>query len=210
MDEQQLIDEQDRMKNPENYEEEKKEEDSEDFSDTANETEAEDGYKKVKKVEIADKDLNSFKMFRNSSDKAQPFKVGYAKKKVVDAGGGYRDLLTSCMVELAQLKIDLFKQPPNPTASMSEFLILNDKATGQPREDMFKCLGALLAFSFLCLQPFTAELAPCVWKQIIGDKLTLQDIKEIDQRTFRVLHDQFTDEDGKTSPAADKEIYKYF
>jgi len=112
--------------------------------------------------------------------------VGYANKKVVDAGGGYRDLLTSCMVELGEQKIDLFKRPPNPAA---EVLILNEGATGETREDLYKCLGALLAFSFLCLQPFTVELATCVWKQIIGDKLTLQDIKEIDTKAYKLLHE---------------------
>ena len=48
----------------------------------------------------------------------------------MDAGGGYRDLLTDCMMELGQMKIDLFKESPNPPAEKKDLLMLNEKATG--------------------------------------------------------------------------------
>ena len=41
-------------------------------------------------------------------------------------------------------------------------------------------LGALLAFAFLSGQCFGIELAKPVWKQILGDKLSIKDALEVD------------------------------
>lgn len=42
---------------------------------------------------------------------------------------------------------------------------------------MFTYLGALLAFSFLTMKPFSIDLDTAVWKQIMGHKMDQDDLE---------------------------------
>ena len=57
---------------------------------------------------------------------------------------------------------------------------LNEQATDANDRELFIMLGALLAFAFLSGQCFGIELAKPVWKQILGDKLSIEDALEVD------------------------------
>ena len=54
---------------------------------------------------------------------------------------------------------------------------------------MFKFLGAFIAFGILSKQPIPLNLAPTVWKQILGQDLNLADLESIDAYSSQVLSD---------------------
>ena len=57
-------------------------------------------------------------------------------------------------------------------------LILNDECDLDSCEDKYKLLGAILAFSFLSMQPFNIGLDKSMWKQIVGQKLDKSDLEQ--------------------------------
>jgi hypothetical protein len=54
---------------------------------------------------------------------------------------------------------------------------------------MYKYLGAFIAFSILSKSPLPLNLAPTVWKQILGDSTGLADLDAIDAYSTQVLTD---------------------
>lgn len=54
---------------------------------------------------------------------------------------------------------------------------------------MFEFFGAFLAFAFLSKSPLPFNLAPWVWKQILQEKVTLNDLDGIDAYSAQVLRD---------------------
>ena len=71
-------------------------------------------------------------------------------------------------------------------------------------------LGALLAFAFLSGQCFGVELAKSVWKQILGDKLCIEDVLEVDEEAYHLLRSLTSDETGADNPKLDKAVKNYF
>ena len=72
-------------------------------------------------------------------------------------------------------------------------------------------LGALLAFAFLSGQCFGIQVAQSVWKQILGDKLLIQDVLEVDEQAYLLLSSQNpSDESGAENPKLDKAVNSYF
>ena len=57
-------------------------------------------------------------------------------------------------------------------------LILNDECDFDSCEEKYKLLGAILAFSFLSMQPFNIGLDTSMWKQIVGQKLDRSDLEQ--------------------------------
>ena len=52
-------------------------------------------------------------------------------------------------------------------------------------------MGALFAFCFMTGQTFGVKLDQAVWKQIIGDKMLIDDLMNIDQSTYCRLNYKF-------------------
>ena len=75
------------------------------------------------------------------------------KDQVIDAGGAYRDIMSSINDELIDTKegrkVKCLKMSPGIPQGAQETFMLNDKATQDADRDLFVCLGGFLAFSFL-------------------------------------------------------------
>lgn len=54
---------------------------------------------------------------------------------------------------------------------------------------MFKYLGGFIAFGMMSKSPVPLNLAPTVWKQILGEKMELSDLESIDAYSSQVLTD---------------------
>ena len=68
------------------------------------------------------------------------------------------------MEELNTHKIvNLLCPPPDPEKSTTD-LIINQFAVDESRENLYRYLGAIMAFSFLTRQPFTVDFSPVIWK----------------------------------------------
>ena len=158
-----------------------------------------------------DDPLNLY-IFRNHVSDYQPFKVGFVDSgKVIDAGGAYRSVMSDVIDELQdEDKVKCLKKSPDSPQGLQTFL-LNEKSDED--DDLFICLGGLLAFSFLTGQPFGVEMAPVVWKQIVSDKIDIEDLKNIDRNTYIRLRDQYPmneDNPDEENVELDRAVKTYF
>ena len=55
--------------------------------------------------------------------------------------------------------------------------------------EMFKFLGAMIGFGIMCKSPIPFNFAPTVWKQLLNEELTLDDLETIDAYSQQVLKD---------------------
>ena len=109
---------------------------------------------------------NKLKIFRDYRSSAQPFIVDMLEGKLIDEGGGYRQVLTDIMDELKKEDEPLLRRSPLSIGTQT----INESC-GDAYEEKFTYFGALLAFSFLTMQPFSLDLDKSLWKQIQGQKL---------------------------------------
>jgi hypothetical protein len=92
----------------------------------------------------------------------------------------------------------LIKSPNNriESGSFRECYILNPEPTTPASALMYKFLGAFFGFCFMTQSPMPLNLAPIVWRQILQEDLTLEDLNNIDSFTVKVIKD--LKEYGKT------------
>lgn len=76
----------------------------------------------------------------------------------------------------------LLVQTPNNTAELGynrDCFILNPSRDSADDLRLFKFLGILMGVSIRTKRPLNLHLAPPVWKELVGIKLTLNDIEEV-------------------------------
>ena len=135
--------------------------------------------------------------------------MGYQDLKLIDYGGAYRAVLSDIMDELKTGRdVDCFKKTPS-----GDSYTLNDIVNDQSHKN-FTFIGGLLAFSFLSRQPFSIDLADPVWKQIFGDKLTMDDLLIVDEAKYLELADLYPSFDEAGRPIENEQrdlaISSYF
>lgn len=67
--------------------------------------------------------------------------------------------------------------------------IPNLKSNSPTHLDMFKFLGHLLGFSIRTLSALPLHFPPLFWKKLLGDPLTMNDLKDIDTYSWQVIED---------------------
>ena len=67
--------------------------------------------------------------------------------------------------------------------------ILSPRSNSPVHLEMFKYLGGFIAFGMMSKSPVPLNLAPTVWKQILGEKMELSDLESIDAYSSQVLTD---------------------
>lgn len=85
----------------------------------------------------------------------------------------------------------LIKSPNNRNdhGSDRDCFVLDPASKSPNHLEMFKFLGAFIGFGILSKSPISLNLAPTVWKQILGEELTLNDLTQIDNYSAQVLTD---------------------
>lgn len=58
--------------------------------------------------------------------------------------------------------------------------IIDPASTSPSHLEMYRYVGGFIAFGILSKSPIPFNLAPTVWKQILGEKMTLADLESID------------------------------
>ena len=193
-------------------EESKVEEESFSEGDLSDANEEEDIELTEKKVEvfIPDNERDSFVMWRNHSIAAQPFKVGYGSRKVIDQGGGYRALLNDMMTEINDRQVvKLLSSPPCPSVGNEDQLVINQFAQDEDSMNLYKYMGALFAFSFLSEQPFGVDFSKAFWRQLLSYQLTKEDVQMIDTQKFNDLEQAYGEDSEDTSEQAEKKKQAY-
>ena len=111
------------------------------------------------------------------------WKVKFIGESVDDCGGGYSESIAEMCDELQNGSVPLLIQTPNgreDTGVNRDCFIINPTASSPVHLNMFRFLGALMGIAVRTGSPINLNLAPPVWKQLVGMTLTLSDLSEID------------------------------
>ena len=79
--------------------------------------------------------------------------------------------------------VPLFIKSPNNKNDHGinrDCFILDPDSTGPAHISMYKYLAAFIAYGMKTKAPIPLSLAPTVWKQILGERMTLADLESID------------------------------
>lgn len=111
------------------------------------------------------------------------WKVKFVGESVDDCGGGYSESIAEICDELQNGSVPLLMQTPNgrdDTGVNRDCFIINPAANSHIHVNMYRFLGALMGIAIRSGSPINLNLAPPVWKQLVGLPLTLSDLSEID------------------------------
>ena len=142
--------------------------------------------------------------FRHNSVDERCYRINFKGEGSIDAGGPFRDSLVNIVTEMEDGFLPLLIKSPNNRndhGSNRDCYILSPNSTSPAHLDMYKYLGGFIAFGILSKSPVPLNLAPTVWKQILGEQMTLEDLESIDTYSSQVLTDlrnysaQLTDEE---------------
>ena len=118
--------------------------------------------------------------------------INFKGEGSLDYGGPFRDALTNIIQELESSVLPLLIPTANNSKEVGahrECFMFNPDATSPAHLEMLGYLGAFIAFGILSKQPFALNLAPAVWKQILGETMLLKDLESIDFTSAKLLQD---------------------
>jgi len=130
--------------------------------------------------------------FRHDRVDERCYRINFAGEGSIDAGGPFRDSLVNIVEEMQTGAVPLLIKSPNNRndhGANRDCYILDPKSTGPAHLHMYKYLGGFIAFGILSKAPVPLNLASTVWKQILGEELTLADLDSIDAYSAQVLTD---------------------
>lgn len=134
-------------------------------------------------------DLNNF---RKRDTDGRIYRINFKGEGSIDAGGPFRDSLVNIVTEMEQGLVPLLIKSANNRndhGSNRDCFVLDPASKSPAHLEMYKYLGAFIAFGVLSKQPVPLNLAPTVWKQILGQPLTLADLESVDTYSAQVLTD---------------------
>jgi len=146
--------------------------------------------------------------FRHHGTDDHCYKIKFLGEGSIDAGGPFRDSIVNVVAEMESGLVPIFIKTPNNKndhGTNRDCFILNPDSTSPSHLEMFKYLGAFIAFGIMTKAPVPLSLAPTVWKQILGERMTLADLESIDAYSSQVLTDMqnygaaLSDEDFEAS-----------
>jgi len=130
--------------------------------------------------------------FRHRDIDERCYRINFKGEGSIDAGGPFRDSLVNIVNEMEDGVLPLLIKSPNNRndhGSNRDCFIFNPTATSPAHLEMYKYLGGFIAFAILSKSPVPLNLAPTVWKQILGESLVLSDLESIDAFSAQVLTD---------------------
>ena len=130
--------------------------------------------------------------FRKSSVDDKCYSIKFLGEGSVDAGGPFRDSLVNIVQEMEDGLVPLLIKSPNNRndhGTNRDCFIINPSSTSPAHLEMFKWLGGFIAYGILSKAPVPLSLAPTVWKQILGERMTLSDLESIDAYSSQVITD---------------------
>lgn len=85
----------------------------------------------------------------------------------------------------------LTKSPNNSNefGSNRECFILDFTSKSPTHLELFKFVGGMIAFGIMSKSPIPFNFAPTVWKQLLSEEMTLDDLETIDAYSQQVLLD---------------------
>jgi E3 ubiquitin-protein ligase HERC2 len=120
------------------------------------------------------------------------YSIHFKGEGSADAGGPFRESLTNIADELENGVVPLLIRSPNNRNEHGinrDCFILDSRSKTPAHKMMFKYFGGFLAFAFMTKSPLPFNLAPWLWKQLVHETLTLDDLDGIDTYSAQVLRD---------------------
>merc|ERR1712166_756186 len=118
--------------------------------------------------------------------------VGGFGEQGVDAGGPYRECLTEVVTDLFNVNVlDLFIQSPNTIDERGQTrdrYVPNPQYTSPTNIQMYEFVGVWMGLSFRTKSNLPFQLPSMVWKILVGELLTIQDIEEIDDEIVEQIN----------------------
>ena len=130
--------------------------------------------------------------FRITSTDDKCYSINFLGEGSIDAGGPFRDSLTNIAEELESGVAPILIRTPNNRNEHGinrDCFIIDSRSKTPAHKTMLRYFGGFLAFAFLSKSPMPFNLAPWVWKQLVEEELTLNDLEGIDAYTAQVLRD---------------------
>jgi E3 ubiquitin-protein ligase HERC2 len=113
----------------------------------------------------------------------RPWRVTFAGEGGVDAGGLFRDSLSTVCAELQDIKIGLFVPVPNQRAAVGrnqDMFLPNIACVSSLHLSMYSFVGKLMGMAIRGNFVLNLDLPPLVWKYLIGQPITAKDICDVD------------------------------
>eukprot|EP00045_Choanoeca_perplexa_P017892 m.270728 g.270728 ORF g.270728 m.270728 type:complete len:4196 (-) comp17668_c0_seq1:27-12614(-) len=113
---------------------------------------------------------------------ARQWKVRFTGEGLDDAGGGFSESISEMCEELHSRTVPLLIKTPNAlddAGDNRDVYLLDPTANSSYHLELFEFLGILMGIAIRTASPIELRLAPCVWRQISGLRLTIGDIKEV-------------------------------
>ena len=107
-----------------------------------------------------------------------------------DVGGPYRESFAQYCSELQSNALPLLIRTPNGRQSAGQnrdMWILNPGATSLTNLEMFAFLGKLMGIAIRSQEFLALNIAPFIWKLLVKDILTTEDLESIDYHQVKVL-----------------------
>jgi len=130
--------------------------------------------------------------FRHNSVDERCYKIKFLGEGSIDAGGPFRDSLVNIVQEMEDGLVPLLIKSPNNRndhGTNRDCFIINATSTSPAHLEMYKYLGGFIGFGILSKSPVPLNLAPTVWKQILGERMSLSDLESIDAYSSQILTD---------------------
>eukprot|EP00455_Lapot_gusevi_P019599 TRINITY_DN2092_c0_g3_i1.p1 TRINITY_DN2092_c0_g3~~TRINITY_DN2092_c0_g3_i1.p1 ORF type:complete len:1184 (-),score=414.41 TRINITY_DN2092_c0_g3_i1:81-3632(-) len=142
------------------------------------------------------KDLEPTFMRQGLDERA--FQVSMLGLNAVDAGGPYRQVLETMVQELHSPYLPLFVPCPNATSETGDNrdkfvprrLPPNDRLTDrQLRLQAYEFVGQLMGLAIRTQNLLPFQLPSIVWKALVGETITLEDVRAIDTLSYDFIDD---------------------
>ena len=136
---------------------------------------------------------NAHQTFRQSTD--QMWHAQYLGMHSTDQGGPYRDSITRICSDLCSKRLSLFILCPNGRMNSGfnrDCWIPNvyppNKAIDRKTQQEYRFVGQLLGMAIRKKHYLDIKFAPLVWKKLLNESLTMEDIESIDIQSFRMIN----------------------
>lgn len=119
---------------------------------------------------------------KNGSD--QPWKVSFTNERGIDMGGLARELVTELSLDLRNPNCGIVCPTPNSISQVGyyrdKFIFVPTNNSLRDNDKLYMMVGALLLLVIRTGLVQEFDFAPVVWRFLVSNKITIEDIYEID------------------------------
>jgi len=133
-------------------------------------------------------------LFRQDRNK-RAFNIKFRGEGGIDAGGLYREAIHDICKDLQSPQMPLFILCPNGRDAIGnnrDKWVPKPNATKPLHLAMFEFLGKMMGLAIRSRELLNLDFPSIIWKGLIGDEITEQDVLDIDRLSFKIIDDMHT------------------